>query len=188
MPVPAMPGTGLEMVKAEIVLCPLEALLDGPAQPGSAGQFRKAGANSAEDEITCQFLQIPAAAAPQQAVFPTLPAVPQDDKAGPVMEPRSLGPLTGGKGRPVLIIKFFDQLRGVGGHDAPLADEPQMVIAAERHHPGTVDTGIKAPPVSRSSRRRNTGPSRSFSDKSSFYHSSGDADHSETPIVHTPSR
>ena len=39
MPVPAMPGTGLAMVKAEIVPCPLETLLDGPAQPGSAGQL-----------------------------------------------------------------------------------------------------------------------------------------------------
>ncbi len=54
------------------------------------------------------------------------------------MEHWSLGPLTGGKGRPVLISKFLDQLRGVGGHDAALADEPELVIAANRQHPGMV--------------------------------------------------
>ncbi len=43
MPVPAMPGTGLATAKAEIVLCPLEVRLDGPAQPGSASQFREYG-------------------------------------------------------------------------------------------------------------------------------------------------
>ena len=60
MPVPAMPGTGLTMVKAEIVPGSLETLLDGPAQPGSAGQFRQTGAGRAEDEMTCRFLRIPA--------------------------------------------------------------------------------------------------------------------------------
>ena len=133
------------------------------------GQFRKAGANGAEDEIIGQFLRVPAGAAHQQAVFPSRLAVPRNDKAGPVIQPRPLGPLTGGKGRPVLIGKFLDHLRGVGGHDAPLADEPDMVIAANRQHiglvpllehppqaviraigrigqhPGTAHTGIKVP-------------------------------------------
>ncbi len=51
------------MVRAGIVPCPPEALLDGPAQPGSAGRFRKADADRTEDHAICRFPRIPAAAA-----------------------------------------------------------------------------------------------------------------------------
>jgi hypothetical protein len=47
---PAVPGTDLAMIKAEIIFGALEAFLDGPTQPSGTGEFGKRCACWQEDE------------------------------------------------------------------------------------------------------------------------------------------
>ena len=84
------------MIKAEIVLCPLEAFLDGPAQAGSPGGFRKAGAGRTADHVACQPARVPAAAAHQHPVLPACLAPPWKGDAGPVMQAKPLDPSPAG--------------------------------------------------------------------------------------------
>ena len=48
LPVPAVPGSDLAVIEAEIALGPLETFLDGPAQAGGTGQFGECGAAGTE--------------------------------------------------------------------------------------------------------------------------------------------
>ena len=68
MAMPVVPGAGLAMVKAEIVLRPLEAFLDGPSQTGGAGELGEGCAGRPKDEIAGSFVGGVAGAAEQQPV------------------------------------------------------------------------------------------------------------------------
>ena len=57
MAVPAVPGPGLAVIEAEVVLGPLEAFLDGPAQAGGTSQLGEARGDGAENQkigASCQ--------------------------------------------------------------------------------------------------------------------------------------
>ena len=73
MAMPAVPGAGLAVIEAEIVLRPLEALLDGPSQAGGAGESASVVPAGAEDEIVGLLVRIVAGASDQQPAFPVLP-------------------------------------------------------------------------------------------------------------------
>ena len=51
MAMPAMPGSGLAMIEAEIVLGAQEALLDGPSKAGGAGDVLKRRALGRMNEV-----------------------------------------------------------------------------------------------------------------------------------------
>ena len=89
VPMPAIPGTGFAMGKAEIVLCALETFLGGPAQTGGTGKLRQPGADRAEDHAVCQPARVPAGAGHQQAMLQARPALPRNRDAGPVMVPQA---------------------------------------------------------------------------------------------------
>ena len=89
MAMPTVPGAGLAVVEAEVVLCPLEAFLDGPSQPCGAGQFCERRVGVAEDEIVGPFVWIVAGAADQQPAVPAFFAASGQCDPRPVVEPRA---------------------------------------------------------------------------------------------------
>ena len=58
MAVPAVPRAGLAVVEAEVILGPLNAFLDGPAQTGGACQLGKARGDGTEDKIVGLLLRV----------------------------------------------------------------------------------------------------------------------------------
>src|SRR4051794_18775732 len=59
----------LAMIEAQVVLGALEALLDGPAQTGRAGELGEAGARRSKGEVVGSLVRRLAAAADQHPVL-----------------------------------------------------------------------------------------------------------------------
>jgi hypothetical protein len=68
--VPAMPGSCLAVVEAEIVLCAQEAFLDSPAQACCSGHFGKGGPLPGVDKIISNFITV-SDAVNDKVKFPT---------------------------------------------------------------------------------------------------------------------
>ena len=75
------------MVKAEIVLRPLEAFLNGPSQTGRAGEFGEGCAGRTEDEVIGPLVRVVAGAADQQPALPVLLVGPRHGDPGGFSRP-----------------------------------------------------------------------------------------------------
>ena len=88
------------MIETEIVLGAQEALLDGPAQSGSAGHFGKACSLRDEGEVIGDVIALAQATAHEKPLFKPVSAVLSQRDPCPVIQTGPLGAFTGTERRP----------------------------------------------------------------------------------------
>lgn len=115
------------MIEAGIILRAKEAFLDGPAQPGGSGQFRKCRIRSGICEVIRDSPRVTQTAAGKQPSGKTFSSRIVERHPGPVMEPVSLGAFTRAERLPILGRQFCNHCGGVGLNKVPLVNKPQAV-------------------------------------------------------------
>ena len=104
-----MPGAGLAVVEAEIVLGAQEALLNGPAQPGRAGQFRQVGTGWGVGEVIGALFRVAAGLADLEPVFKFSLARAGERNARPLVKARPFRAFAGGMTEPLILEQFIGQ-------------------------------------------------------------------------------
>src|SRR3954463_7758773 len=94
MPVPAVPGTDLVIGQADLLLGDLEALLDGPAPSGDAGESGQCGVRRAEDNLIGDLVRLARMATDEQPVIPRRLLQAHQAPPRPIVEPLAFGPGT----------------------------------------------------------------------------------------------
>ena len=80
-----MPGPRLAVIKAQVVLCPLETFFDRPAQAGNAGQFGQGGSRRAECEVVSQLAGVAPVTADQEPALPLWITIAAKADPGPIV-------------------------------------------------------------------------------------------------------
>ena len=128
MAVPAMPGAGLAMIEAKIVLGAQKALLNGPAQPSSRSKFCKCGSSARKSEVIGNVLRVTQATTRQQPAGKPLCGLMSDRDPGPIIEPLPLGAFASGQGLPGLGWQFGNNRCRIGLHQRPLLQKAQGMV------------------------------------------------------------
>src|SRR5664279_5236452 len=132
MPVPAVVATDLVVVEADFALAGLEGLLDCPAAAGDVDEVAEAGGGRPVAEVVGEISRV-GQAAPHQQPVPVAGGLP-DRLPRPVVDPRALGPGTGGD--------TFERLRRQGRRECVGTDlggagtevGPQSLAGRDRQH------------------------------------------------------
>src|SRR5450755_2874493 len=96
MPVPAVVATDLVVVEADFALAGLEGLLDCPAAAGDVDEVAEAGGGRPVAEVVGEISRV-GQVAPHQQPVPVAGGLQRPDRlTRPVVDPRALGPGTGG--------------------------------------------------------------------------------------------
>src|SRR4051794_6097173 len=91
MPVPAVPGPDLVIRQADLLLGDLEALLDGPAPSGDAGEGGQCGVCRTEDNVIGELVRLARMATDEQPMIPGRLLQAHQAHPCPIVEPLAFG-------------------------------------------------------------------------------------------------
>src|SRR3954469_19282636 len=112
VPGPAVPGPDLVIGQADLLLGDLEALLDGPAPSGDAGESGQARVRRAEDDVIGELVRLAWMATDQQPVIPGRLLQAHQAYPRPIVDPLAFG---AGTRREALPCLFRYSCRQCGG-------------------------------------------------------------------------
>ena len=91
MAIPAVPGTDLVIGQADLLLSDFEALLDGPAPSGDAGEGGQRGVRRAEDDVIGELVRLARMTADKQPVIPGRLLQAHQAHPRPIVKPLAFG-------------------------------------------------------------------------------------------------
>ena len=126
MAMPAMPGARFAMIEPKIGFGPLEAFLNGPAQPRDGCEFSQRGAGGNEAKVISPLGRSAPAATDEKKALEARIARPRQTDAGPIVKPQPFAPFSCGMAGPGFCIERIGQCCRIG--------LDKTVLAMKRRH------------------------------------------------------